>query len=159
MSAILSTSSTGLRETYWGLNRTLIFKASEGFPYSFSIKTYIAYDTDSARKEADDQMRDMVLDFTAENIPIPTLYGLSALGTRICVYEYTVANRSLTPPRMSLIPTLLPTLRPRKDGFLISWNLRAKLGSKKLLAISKRWSPISTMIMALNVYYRVLVCV
>ncbi|KAF8340596.1 uncharacterized protein EI90DRAFT_3036117 [Cantharellus anzutake] len=44
-------------------------------------------------------MREGFLDFTS-NIPIPTLYGLSALGTRFCVYKYTVADRSVIPPRI-----------------------------------------------------------
>lgn len=82
------------------------------------LKTYVAYDTDSARKGADDQMRDRVLDFTAGNIPIPTLYGLSALGTRICVYEYTTATGTLTPPRIVPHPEIVTVTAPKER-----WNL------------------------------------
>lgn len=89
------------------------------------LKTYVAYDTDSARKAADDRMRDRVLDFTAGSIPIPKLYGLSVLGTRFSI-PLPIAH---SPRRVSsLIPNLLPTLRPRRDGILIFWNRRAKLG-------------------------------
>lgn len=63
-------------------------------------------------------MRDIVLDFTADNIPIPTLYGLSALGTRICVYEYTVANRSLTPLRIVPHPELVTDTAPKERWIL-----------------------------------------
>lgn len=80
------------------------------------LKTHVAYDTDS--KAADDQMCDRVLDFTAGSIPIPKLYGLSALGTQFCVYEYTVANRSLTPTRIVPHPELATDTAPKE-----TWNL------------------------------------
>ena len=54
------------------------------------------------------------------SIPIPKLYGISALGS---VYEYTPSSRSLTPLVSTLNPTLLPTLRLRKNGILIPWTL------------------------------------
>ena len=60
-----------------------------------------------------DHLRDRFLDFSG-NIAIPILYGISALGTRFSVYEYTSGTRSLTPPR------ILP--HPRRDGTMMSWN-------------------------------------
>ena len=54
------------------------------------------------------------------SIPIPKLYGISALGS---VYEYTPSSRSLTPLVSTLNQTLLPTMRLRKDGILIPWTL------------------------------------
>jgi hypothetical protein len=78
------------------------------------VKPYIAYDSDSARKAADDQMRERVLDFTAASIPIPKLYGISALGTRFCVYKYTPASRALTPPRIVPDPELVTDTAPKE---------------------------------------------
>lgn len=100
------------------INFTIIYLiARRKVPVLFiELKTHVAYDTDS--KAADDQMRDRVLDFTAGSIPIPKLYGLSALGTRFCVYEYTVANRSLTPTRIVPHPSLATDTAPKE-----TWNL------------------------------------
>ena len=97
------------------INFTIIYLiARRKVPVLFiELKTHVAYDTDS-----DDQMRDRVLDFTAGSIPIPKLYGLSALGTRFCVYEYTVANRSLTPTRIVPHPELATDTAPKE-----TWNL------------------------------------
>lgn len=100
------------------INFTIIYLiARRKVPVFFiELKTHVAYDTDS--KAADDQTRDRVLDFTAGSIPIPKLYGLSALGTRFCVYEYTVANRSLTPTRIVPHPELATDTAPKER-----WNL------------------------------------
>ena len=43
---------------------------------------------------------------------------LSALGTRFCVYEYTVANRLLTPPHIVPHPKLVTDIAPKER-----WNL------------------------------------
>ncbi|KAF8161688.1 hypothetical protein B0H34DRAFT_806842 [Crassisporium funariophilum] len=81
------------------------------------IKTYLAFDRASSRKEADDQMRDRFLDFSSGNIAIPKLYGISALGTRFSVYEYTSGTRSLTPPRILPDPEIVTDTAPQKR-----WN-------------------------------------
>jgi hypothetical protein len=86
--------------------------------FFIELKTYVAYEKNSARAEADDQMRSRFLDFNAGSNPIPTLYGLSALGTRFSVYEYTVANRALTPTRILPHAELLTDTAPRQR-----WNL------------------------------------
>ncbi|KIL57874.1 hypothetical protein M378DRAFT_87324 [Amanita muscaria Koide BX008] len=65
----------------------------------------VAYDSDDARKAADNQLRGF-FEVLGGCIPIPKLYSISALGTRICIYEYTVASRSLTP---------LPTTPPNTE--------------------------------------------
>ncbi|KAF8265925.1 hypothetical protein EI94DRAFT_255052 [Lactarius quietus] len=97
--------------------------------FLIGVQNHVAYDTASSRKAADGQMRETFLDYSAGSLP--NLYGLSIFGTRFCIYEYTAASRSLTPPRIDPHPdvvTLLPTRRLRRDGFLISWNRMAKLG-------------------------------
>ncbi|KAF8491305.1 hypothetical protein JB92DRAFT_2753236, partial [Gautieria morchelliformis] len=78
------------------------------------VKSYVAYNSDASRKDADDQMRERVLDFTAGSTPIPKLYGISALGTRFCVYEYNYASRSLTPLRIIPHPHLVTNIAPKE---------------------------------------------
>lgn len=80
------------------------------------IKTYQAFDRASLRKEADEQIRDRFLDFTG-NVAIPTLYGISAFGTRFSVYEYTSETRSLTPYRIPPHPLILTDTAPQER-----WN-------------------------------------
>jgi hypothetical protein len=77
------------------------------------VKTYVAYDKDSARRDADVQMRERFFDFTcAGNLPIPKLYGLSILGTRFCVYEYALEDRRLTPQWIAPHPELFTDTAP-----------------------------------------------
>ncbi|KAI6024393.1 hypothetical protein EDC04DRAFT_277117 [Pisolithus marmoratus] len=45
-----------------------------------------------------------LLDFIEGTVPIPKLYGISAFGTRICVYEYTTEDRTLTPACITSSP-------------------------------------------------------
>jgi hypothetical protein len=61
------------------------------------VRTYRAYDYDSARKRADDYMRDRFLEFASEGLALAKLYGISALGTRYAVYEYRTRDRALMP--------------------------------------------------------------
>jgi hypothetical protein len=77
------------------------------------VKSYGAYDLDSSRKAADDQIRERVLDFTA-GCSFPKLYGISALGTRFCVYEYTPTSRSLTPLRIDPHSHLVTDTAPKE---------------------------------------------
>lgn len=49
------------------------------------------------RAAADSQMRDRFLRLS-DSLSIPTLYGVSAMGTRFSVYEYTKETGELTPP-------------------------------------------------------------
>ena len=93
----------------------------EKFPSCLSkAKPLLAYDLDSSRKAADEQMRERVLDFTAAStsISIPKLYGISALGTWFCVYEYTPLSRSLTPLRIDSQPDFVTDTAPKER-----WNL------------------------------------
>jgi len=50
----------------------------------------------STRKKADRQIRDRLVDL-AEHTPLPILYGISAVGTRLCFYEFEKASRRMTP--------------------------------------------------------------
>ncbi|KAF8500632.1 hypothetical protein BU17DRAFT_59027 [Hysterangium stoloniferum] len=64
------------------------------------IKTYIALDKLSSRMEADDQMRKRFFEFMSGSIPTPKLVGLSAMGTRFSVYQFTTKNNELLPVRI-----------------------------------------------------------
>jgi len=86
--------------------------------FFIELKTYVACDTASTRIQADDQMRDRFLDFRMGSIPIPTLYGLSAFGTRICVYEFNVESDILTPERISRHKKMFTDAAPKEW-----WNL------------------------------------
>jgi len=97
------------------------------------VKPYVAYDSDSSRKGADDQMRERVLDFTAGSIPIPTLYGISALGTRFCVYEYTPASRSLTPLRIVPDPQFVTDTAPKERWDLDFLEMRGEARLKEVV--------------------------
>ncbi|KAF8885689.1 hypothetical protein CPB84DRAFT_124313 [Gymnopilus junonius] len=68
--------------------------------FFLQVKTAVAINCPALRKEADEQMRDMFLEFASSCLAIPRLYGVSAMGTRVSVYEYTPSNRRLTPPRI-----------------------------------------------------------
>lgn len=68
--------------------------------FFLEIKTYRSLKDLSARAAADDQMRQRFQAFSSGQIPIPTLYGISAFGPNLCIYEYTIATRRLTPPRI-----------------------------------------------------------
>ncbi|KAI6039464.1 hypothetical protein EDC04DRAFT_1726536 [Pisolithus marmoratus] len=81
-------------------------------------RTYIEYNTPSIRKQADDQMRHRLLDFIEGTVPIPKLYGISAFGTRICVYEYTTEDRTLTPACIIPHPLIVTDTAPKER-----WNL------------------------------------
>ena len=99
---------------------TVIFLIKwQKFPIVFiEVKLLLAYDLDSSRKAADDQMRERVLDFTEASISIPKLYGMSALETRFCVYEFTPSSRSLTPLRIDSHPDFVTDVAPKER-----WNL------------------------------------
>jgi hypothetical protein len=82
--------------------------------FSLDVKPYLdlAFDHDSSRKEADDQMCDRFLDFASESLPLPKVFGISALGTRYSVYEYDPHDRTLTPMRIIPHPDIVNDSAP-----------------------------------------------
>jgi hypothetical protein len=52
-----------------------------------------------AREAADGQMRQQ-FEALVDQLTIPTLYGISALGTQLCVYTYDKETRALHPKRI-----------------------------------------------------------
>jgi hypothetical protein len=57
----------------------------------------------SDRAAADKQMRER-FEALADKLTIPTLYGVSALGTRLCVYAYDKETAALQPERIDEDP-------------------------------------------------------
>jgi hypothetical protein len=106
---------------------------------------FLAFDHDSLRKEADDQMRDRFLDFASENhLPLPKLYGISVLGTRYSVYEYHPHNRKLTPTRILPHPDIVNDTAPQER-----WNYDA-LGPEGEARLKQLVGEIKGMVTALS---------
>ena len=101
------------------------------------VRTYLAYDHDSAQKREDDYMRDKFLEFSSSGLALPKLYGISALGTLYAVYEYRTHDRALAP-----MPEVVNVGR---CGIMISLNPRERRSSSNLWAKSKRWWPLCVM--------------
>jgi hypothetical protein len=78
------------------------------------VKTYTAYKSTSSRIQINNQMRERFLEFCQGSNTTPTLYGLSAFGTRFCVYEYNVTSDILTPEHMSRHNKLFTDTAPEK---------------------------------------------
>jgi hypothetical protein len=97
--------------------------------FFLEVKTYLAFDHDSLRKEADDQMRDKFLDFVSGSLSLPKLYGISALGTRYAVYEYHPHDRTLTPTRILPHPDIVNDTAPQERW---KYDVMAPEGEAKL---------------------------
>ncbi|KAN0123814.1 hypothetical protein V8E52_002304 [Russula decolorans] len=60
----------------------------------------------STREAADRQIRRRLVDLS-ELAPLPVLYGISAIGTKLCFYEFAKVPRRLTPRRLT--PQRIPS--------------------------------------------------
>jgi len=74
----------------------------------------------------------MFLDFSAGSVPVPTPYGLSALGTRLCAYEHTVAIRTHT-PRILLQVELIIDTAPKERWYLDILEPQGESGLKEIV--------------------------
>jgi len=77
------------------------------------IKTFVALELPSARAVADNQMRAIFFDFSDDYLPQSKLIGLSVMGTRFAVYEYTTKKRCLNPPRILDHPDIVTDTAPK----------------------------------------------
>ena len=75
--------------------------------------------------------------------PIPKLNGISTLGTRFCVYEYTPLSRSLTPLRIDSQPDFVTDVAPKERWNLVFLEPQGEVGLKQVVCHIKRWSPVS----------------
>ena len=85
----------------WSIDFTTVFIVQKAFhPVFFlEIKPPSDYTHRSSRAAADTQMRTQFFDL-ADVVDLPVIHGVSALGTRLCLYSYQRHNNTLTPPRI-----------------------------------------------------------
>jgi len=100
--------------------------------FFIQVKPYIHIQKQSTRELADIQMRQRFRDFSDSNLPIPRLYGISALGTQFSVYEYTVATRVLTPPLIASDLRIITDVAPEERW---NYNLFEIVGEAKFREI------------------------
>ncbi|KAH7907697.1 hypothetical protein BJ138DRAFT_455909 [Hygrophoropsis aurantiaca] len=96
------------------------------------IKTYVSLEKLTSRSEADDQMRQMFIDFTSGHIPIPKLFGISAMGPVFSVYELTTENKQLLPLRIDPDVRYLIDTAPKQQW---NYNLMEPDGEARLREI------------------------
>jgi hypothetical protein len=66
--------------------------------FFFDVKPALHIDDISTRAKADEQICEQFESIVSQNLVIPTLYGISAIGTRFSVYSYNKATGILLPP-------------------------------------------------------------
>ena len=65
----------------------------------------------STRAEADEQIRTRLGDL-AGHCPLPTLHGVSAIGTKLCFYTIDKATMEMTPQQIARHPTRVNDIAP-----------------------------------------------
>ena len=81
------------------------------------IRTFLALNHGPSRAAADSQMRERFLDFCSGSLPQSKLIGISAMGTRFAVYEYTPQDRHLVPSCIMPHPDIVTDTAPKER-----WN-------------------------------------
>jgi hypothetical protein len=77
------------------------------------VKPYVHLHEIGTRGKADHQMRERFRDLVGPNLPVPKLYGISAMGTCFSVYEYTKETGRLTPPMIARDPDIINDVAPQ----------------------------------------------
>ncbi|KAK0473601.1 hypothetical protein IW261DRAFT_685884 [Armillaria novae-zelandiae] len=98
----------------WPIKFTTVFIVQRAFhPVFFlEIKPPGDYTNRSSRARADSQMRMRFYDLV-DVVQLPVLHGLSALGSRLCLYSYNYANATLSPHHIpSRDPELMNDVAP-----------------------------------------------
>ncbi|KZT07352.1 uncharacterized protein LAESUDRAFT_651857, partial [Laetiporus sulphureus 93-53] len=67
----------------------------------------------STREAADRQIRLRLIDFSGRAL-LPVLYGISAIGTKLCFFEFEKASRRMIPRRISGDPEFTIDVAPQK---------------------------------------------
>jgi hypothetical protein len=80
------------------------------------IKPYAHLDDLAKRERADNWMRDRFRELFSLDF-LPKLYGISAMGTRVAVYEYREETNRITPPSIPRDPDTIDDVAPRER-----WN-------------------------------------
>jgi len=77
------------------------------------VKPYLHLHEIGTRGKADHQMRERFRDLVGPNLPVPKLYGISAMGTCFSVYEYMKETSRLTPPMIARDPDIINDVAPQ----------------------------------------------
>ena len=89
----------------WSIDFTTVFIVQKAFHLVFflEIKPPGYYTHRSSRADSDNQMRTRFFELV-DVVDLPVIYGVSALGTRLCLYSYQRDSNALTPPRIIWMP-------------------------------------------------------
>src|SRR5882762_7608301 len=77
------------------------------------VKLYAHLQDIAKREKADNQMRDRFRELGSPNLPIPKLYGISAMGTCFSVYEYTKETNRVAPSSIPRDPDTVNDVAPQ----------------------------------------------
>jgi len=86
--------------------------------FFIDIKPVFHLDDISTRAKADEQIREQFKSIVGQNLVIPKLYGISAIGTRFSVYHYNKETRILSPPSVPRDSMQLADIAPVNQ-----WNI------------------------------------
>ncbi|KIJ55181.1 hypothetical protein M422DRAFT_199271 [Sphaerobolus stellatus SS14] len=103
----------------WSIDFATVFVVRKAFhPVFFmEIKPPGDYARRSSRAAADAQMRTHFFHL-ADDVQLPVLHGISALGTRLCIYSYQSNDGALSPIRIDANPLLMNDVAPAEW-----WNI------------------------------------
>ncbi|TFK61978.1 hypothetical protein BDN72DRAFT_804621 [Pluteus cervinus] len=91
-----------LHESTESLAFTVFYFTNKGrVPIFFIEVSYPTLNDNSLRVQADNQMRQRTLNFSDGTLPLPKIVGLSALGTRVATYEYSLEDHRFLPAQNS----------------------------------------------------------
>ncbi|PPQ78864.1 hypothetical protein CVT25_002432 [Psilocybe cyanescens] len=117
---IIDTFTTDESE-YYGPYNTLL---TDLFPHIEHYQRYTSFESGT-----DQQMRDQYENIVGQNLVVPKLYAISAMGTRFSVYEYDKETNAVSPPSISRHPTFMTDVAPASR-----WNyeLLDDVGEQKM---------------------------
>ncbi|THH08901.1 hypothetical protein EW146_g8848 [Bondarzewia mesenterica] len=72
------------------------------------------YSTLSFPGPADRQIHHRLMDMSGDAI-LPVLYGISAIGTKLCFYEHETAQRCMSPQHILNDPDLITNVMPKEQ--------------------------------------------
>jgi hypothetical protein len=103
----LTPPAENAKETMNFIECLLVVDAKKRPVFLLEVKDDAFATLPSKRQAADDQMRDRYCDLILQ-CPLPILYGLSVLGTKMRVYSGDTEKRILHPARVPVDPEIFP---------------------------------------------------
>ncbi|KAI9438446.1 hypothetical protein BJY52DRAFT_1129545 [Lactarius psammicola] len=99
--------------------------------FFIKVRPYVHLQSPGKREDADEQMRRMCLDLVLGTFLIPKLYGVSAMGTCLSIYECTMAT-GIFPRAIKPDPNIVNDISPQERW---NYDLLEASGEEKLRAI------------------------